>query len=59
MHDEIDARLWVEQHEAFTHSVDRFLHAVWHGFKRLSARQYAAPWKTARPAKTKGPHACA
>lgn len=59
MRDEIDGRLWVDHHEAFAQSVGRFFHTLRHGFERLSARQFGAPWKAQRVTKPKRPPACA
>jgi hypothetical protein len=49
MRDEIDSRIWVEHHAAFTQAVANFLAAaattLGSGFQRLNEIQFDAPWK--------------
>jgi hypothetical protein len=52
MRDEIDSRLWVAHHQAFSDTVGAFLARLGEGFRRLQAIQYDAPWRHAEP-----PHA--
>ena len=37
MHDQLDARLWVDHHEAFSEGIDRALVALRSGLHRLGA----------------------
>ncbi|MBV8685361.1 MAG: hypothetical protein JOZ90_01735 [Alphaproteobacteria bacterium] len=45
MRDEIDGRLWVEHHQAFSASVASFLGEVALGLRRLNEWQFEAPWQ--------------
>lgn len=45
MRDEIDSRIWAEHGPAFTADLHKALQRLWHGFERLNARLFAAPWR--------------
>lgn len=49
MCDEIDGRIWVEHHFAFSDAVAGFFSRLDDGFRRLQAIQYQAPWRPASP----------
>ena len=49
MRDEIDGRIWVEHHAAFSEDLAKLFAAaatnILAGFKRLTEIQFDAPWK--------------
>lgn len=49
MRDEIDGRIWVEHHEAFSEDLARFFAkvgaSIGAGLKRLNEIEFDAPWK--------------
>jgi hypothetical protein len=49
MRDEMDSRIWVDHHDAFSTDVARFLTSavanIGAGFRRLNEIQFDAPWK--------------
>ena len=49
MRDEIEARLWDENGTEFTTAAWQWIEALSAAFIRLNERNYAAPWKNARP----------
>jgi hypothetical protein len=51
MRDEIDGRIWTDHSEAFCEDLGRLFASLGHGFKRLNAIQFDAPWKRG----TRGP----
>jgi hypothetical protein len=46
MRDEIDGRLWAEHGHLFSTRLAALLSATMHGFRRLTAIEFAAPWRT-------------
>jgi hypothetical protein len=51
MRDEIDSRMWVEHHQAFSESVASFFAKSAEAFRRLNDIQFDAPWRAANPPK--------
>lgn len=49
MRDEIDSRLWVEHHQAFSSTVGALLGQAAEAFRRLNAIQFDAPWLRTPP----------
>ncbi|HEY0413707.1 MAG TPA: hypothetical protein VGD66_11235 [Allosphingosinicella sp.] len=49
MRDEIDSRMWVEHHEAFSSQVASLFAAAGEAFRRLNAIQFDAPWQRPAP----------
>lgn len=49
MRDEMDGRIWVEHHQAFSEDLAKFFAgiaaAVGTGFRRLNEIEFDAPWK--------------
>ena len=45
MRDEIDGRIWVEHHGAFSEDLAKLFANIGEGFKRLTEIQFDAPWK--------------
>ena len=48
MRDEIDSRIWVENHHRFSDDLAKLFANIGAGFRRLNEIQFDAPWK--RPA---------
>jgi hypothetical protein len=46
MRDEIDGRLWAEHGHLFSTRLAALLSATMHGFRCLTAIEFAAPWRT-------------
>ncbi len=44
MRDEMDSRLWVEHHEAFSAGIDALIDKVKAVFNTLHRQQYCRPW---------------
>ena len=47
MRDEIDGRIWAAHHEQFSDGIDALLGSIGRGMRRLTAIQFAAPWRDA------------
>jgi hypothetical protein len=45
MRDEIDGRMWVEHHDAFSRSIAELFAAIKPGLARLHAIEWDAPWR--------------
>jgi hypothetical protein len=45
MRDEMDSRIWVEHHEAFSEAVGNFFAAAGLALKKLHEIQFDAPWR--------------
>jgi hypothetical protein len=45
MRDEIDARLWVDHHQAFSEAVANLFAAAGLALKKLHQIQFDAPWR--------------
>ena len=48
MRDDFLGRDWADNHHAMSADIHKMIKKIVFGFKRLSARQYDAPWKHAR-----------
>ena len=46
MRDHIDGRLWAEHGHLFSTQIAEFLEGLMCAFQRLTAIQFAAPWRT-------------
>ena len=45
MNEDFASREWAENHQRFSDDVVRAFKTLWHGFERLTAAQFEAPWQ--------------